>query len=440
MTRCNSSKAVSLRGNIFIPGDKSISHRSLIIASLAIGPSTISGILESEDVINTANALKSLGIRIESQNKNWIVHGSGVGGLTEPKKCIDCGNSGTSARLIIGLTTPYNFNTLISGDNSLSERPMDRVILPMKKMGASFSYRENQKLPITVHGTKDPMPINYLLPQASAQVKSAILIAGLHAPGKTSVIEPSPSRNHTEIMLKNFGATILCEKDEKGKKITIEGQTELKPSILSIPGDFSSAAFFIVATLITPNSEIKLTNIGTNPLRTGLIKTLNEMGAKIELTNPRTKGGEKISDIKVRSAKLKGVKIPASRAASMIDEYPILCVAAAFAKGITFMDGLDELKVKESNRIITISKMLKSLGVDVTETTNSIHIKGKNGSLEPKTIIQTKNDHRIAMSALVAGMGSSSRVEIDEVKSINTSFPGFIELANSIGANIEIDS
>ena len=440
MTRCKSSKTGPLKGNILIPGDKSISHRSLIISSLAIGPSSISGILESEDVINTANALRSLGIRIESQNKTLIVHGSGIGGLNEPRKCIDCGNSGTSARLIIGLTSPYNFNTLISGDSSLTERPMDRVILPMKKMGASFSYRENQKLPLTVHGTKDPLPINYILPQASAQVKSAILIAGLHAPGKTSVIEPLPSRNHTEIMLKNFGANILYEKDEKGNKITIEGQTELKPSILSIPGDFSSAAFFIVATLITPNSEIKLTNIGINPLRTGLIKTLNEMGANIELINQRTNGGEKISDIKVRSAKLKGVKIPASRAASMIDEYPILSVAAAFAKGITFMDGLDELKVKESNRISTISKMLENFGIDVNEKTNSIHIEGKNGILEPKKIIQTKNDHRIAMSALVAGMASNSTVEIDDIKSINTSFPNFIKLANSIGANIEIGS
>tara|TARA_B100000686_G_scaffold308626_1_gene349819 strand:- start:332 stop:1660 length:1329 start_codon:yes stop_codon:yes gene_type:complete len=426
-----------LNGEIKVPGDKSMSHRALIIASLTTGQCLIKGLLESADVLRTAKALKKMGVNICGKDSNWKILGRGSGGLLEPDDVLDLGNSGTSARLLIGLIASHSIKAVITGDSSLRNRPMERVIIPAKKIGAQFNCNPDGKLPILIAGTADPLPIKYKLPVPSAQVKSAILIAGLQSPGKTTVIEPFPSRDHTEKMLQTFGAEITISETADGKEINLVGQTELIPTNINIPGDFSSAAFFIVAALLIPNSKIKLVNIGLNPFRTGLLDTLIEMGANIKIDNNHIEGNELVGDIIVKSSVLNGVEVPAERSPSMIDEFPILSIAASKAKGTTIFKNLNELKIKESNRMRSITEMLGSLGCKVIEKSDSLIIESNGGRIPGGYQVKTFGDHRIAMSALIAGMISEKPISIEENKIIETSFPNFIDLAKSHGANID---
>ena len=426
-----------LKGQIKVPGDKSISHRALIIASLTTGQCSINGLLESADVLRTAKALQKMGVNICGKDSNWKVLGRGTGGLLEPDDVLDLGNSGTSARLLIGLIASHGIKAVITGDSSLRNRPMERVMIPAKKIGAQFDYNPDGKLPIFITGTANPLPIKYKLPVPSAQVKSAILIAALQSPGKTTVIEPLPSRDHTEKMLQAFGAKITISETKDGKEINLIGQTELTPTNINIPGDFSSAAFFIVAALLIPNSEIKLENIGLNHFRTGLLDTLIEMGANIKIDKNHVEGNERVGDIIVKNSLLNGVEVPADRSPSMIDEFPILSIAASKAKGTTIFKNLNELKIKESNRLHSITEMLRSLGCKVLEKSDSLIIESNGGQIPGGKQVKTFNDHRIAMSALVAGMVSQNPISIEEDKIIETSFPNFVNLARSYGANID---
>jgi len=431
------SSLATLRGQVSIPGDKSISHRALMLASQAPGTTTIHGLLEGHDVLNTAKALDSLGVSIKRKGDAWIVKGVGIGGLSESKDVLDMGNSGTSTRLLMGLVTPYPFTTFFTGDDSLRSRPMKRVITPLVEMGASFAARDGERLPLALKGTTTPHSITYRLPVASAQVKSAILLAGLNTPGKTTVIEPVATRDHTENMLEFFGIKIERKKQADGAvAITVEGKQPIKSSDheIRVPGDPSSAAFLVVAALLTKNSDITISNVCINPLRTGLFTTLKEMGAALAFTNERMIGGEKVADIAVKSSGLKAVTVPAERAPSMIDEYPILAVAAAFAKGETVMHGLSELRIKESDRLAAIVESLTACGVKARAEGDSLYVTG--GSVPGGATINTRYDHRIAMSFLVMGMASEKPVTIDDASAIATSFPNFVELMNSIGANL----
>lgn len=424
------SKSSSLKGKVTVAGDKSISHRALIIGSQAIGTTEITGLLEGEDVLATAEAVRSLGVSVEKKGEAWFVEGVGVGGLQEPEQIIDCGNSGTGVRLLMGLVSPYGFETEFTGDKSLCSRPMDRVINPLKEMGINFKSNDG-KLPLTVEGLADAIPIEYELPVASAQVKSAILLAGLNIAGETSVIEPKATRDHTELMLKSFGADI--KKD--GNKITLKGRPKLTAQNIKVPADPSSAAFLVVAALIVEGSEIIIENICINPLRIGLYETLIEMGADIEFVNEREEAGDKVADLKVKYSKLQGVEVPAERAPSMIDEYPILAVAASFAEGETKMLGLEELKVKESNRLEAIYNGLIANGVNAEMGEDSLVVKA--GEVEGGGEVETHFDHRIAMSFLVMGLAAKNEVMVDDASAIATSFPNFVELMNSIGADIK---
>lgn len=425
-----SSKKRGLSGGFIVPGDKSISHRSLLISSQAIGTSRINNLLEGEDVINTAHALKSLGVNIKKEKNIWCVDGVGVGGLVKSEKALDMGNSGTAARLMMGLLSSYPFETVFTGDKSLKKRPMNRVMEPLVKMGAMFSSEDGGLLPISVKGDGHMVPINYQLPVPSAQVKSAIILAALNIPGKTTVTERTPTRDHTEIMLKYFGVNI----SNKNGKIAITGQPEFNARDINIPADPSSAAFPIIAAIITPDSEVIVRNVCINPLRIGLYKTLKQMGAKIEFINKRESAGEKIADIKASYSKLKAITIPPEIAPSMIDEYPILAVAASVADGETVMEGLGELKVKESNRLDAVKDGLLTCGVKCRVSGDSLIVEGSNkikgGS------VKTHMDHRIAMSFLVLGLVSENGVKIDDSSMINTSFPDFIKIMNKLGANI----
>ncbi len=445
MSALISSQAGPLSGEASVPGDKSISHRALILGALAVGETLITGLLESEDVLATATALRHLGARIERGDSGiWSVFGRGVGGLGEPAGVLDLGNSGTAVRLLIGVAATHPFKTTFSGDASLSKRPMERVMMPLSQMGAQFTARGGC-LPITVSGADQPIPITYELPVASAQVKSAVLLAGLNTPGRTTVIEPEPTRDHTERMLAYFGAEVETGETptggkKGGKSIALTGQPVLIGRDVAVPGDFSSAAFPMVAALLAPKSRVVLTGVGLNPLRTGLLQTLLEMGAAISIGNKRPEGGEPVGDLTVEASVLKGVTVPAARAPSMIDEYPILAVAAAFAEGETLLQGLGELRVKESDRLGAIARGLAAAGVDVTETEDSLTIRGTGGGgrgvVAVGAKIEASDDHRIAMAFLVLGAVTERPVEIDDGATIDTSFPGFADLMNGLGADI----
>ncbi len=418
-----------------------MSHRALILGALAVGETLITGLLESEDVLVTATALRHLGARIERRDNGiWSVFGRGVGGLGEPAGVLNLGNSGTAVRLLIGVAATHPFKTTFSGDASLSKRPMERVMTPLRQIGAQFTARGSGCLPITVSGTAQPIPITYELPVASAQVKSAILLAGLNTPGRTTVIEPEPTRDHTERMLVHFGAEVEIGETPKGEKrggksVALTGQPELTGRDVAVPGDFSSATFPMVAALLAPKSRVVLTGVGVNPLRAGLLETLKDMGANIGVENKREQNGEEVADLIVEASVLKGVIVPAARAPSMIDEYPILAVAAAFAEGETLLEGLGELRVKESDRLDAMARGLAAAGVNVTETEDSLTIRGT-GGVSGGAKIEAAEDHRIAMAFLVLGAVTERPVEIDDGATIDTSFPGFADLMNGLGADI----
>jgi 3-phosphoshikimate 1-carboxyvinyltransferase len=417
-----------LRGTIRVPGDKSISHRALMLSALAVGESRISGLLEGEDVLATAAAMRAMGAQVErTGDGEWRVHGVGVGSLLQPAQALDMGNSGTSTRLLMGLIASHPISAKFVGDASLSNRPMSRVIEPLSLMGAAFEASVGGRLPLTLRGASPAVPITYRLPVASAQVKSAILLAGLNTPGITTVIEPVPTRDHSERMLKGFGANLTVDVDAAGTRtIRITGEAELRPQQIEVPGDPSSAAFFIVAALLVPGSDLTVANVGLNPTRAGLIEVLRQMGGSIEVLNPREVGGEPVADLRVRASPLKGIEIDPTIAPSMIDEYPILFVAAALAEGKTVTSGLDELRVKESDRLAVMAVALTAAGARVTETVDGLTIDGTGGEpLEGGGPIATHLDHRIAMSMAVAGLASYHGVEVDDTRPIATSFPAF---------------
>jgi 3-phosphoshikimate 1-carboxyvinyltransferase len=430
-----SEKANALKGQVQVPGDKSISHRSLMLASQAIGTSRITGLLEGEDVLRTAEALCNLGVTIERNADGvWSVEGVGVGGFAEPEHIFDMGNAGTGTRLMMGLLAPYPFTCLFTGDASLRKRPMKRVTAPLSQMGAEFWSRSNNRLPLAMKGSDQLLPIEYTLPVASAQVKSAILLAGLNTAGNTSVIEPVATRDHTERMLISMGADITTEEIHPGRKITIHGFPELNAQDIDVPGDPSSAAFLVVAALIVPGSSITIENVCMNRLRTGLFDTLIEMGADITYRNERVVAGEEIADMVVNYSELAGIEVPAARAPSMIDEYPILSIAAACAKGTTVMHGLEELRVKESDRLAVVEAGLNANGVECSTTEDSLAVIG--GTVAGGGMVMTHLDHRIAMSFLVLGLVAEAPVSVDDASVMDTSFPNFSKLMNGLGAKI----
>lgn len=444
MTALISQKVGPLKGLERIPGDKSISHRALMFGALTIGETMISGLLEGEDVLHTAEAMRKLGAKIEkSPDGLWRTYGVGVGGLKQPDSPLEMGNSGTSTRLLIGLICGHNIKATFTGDASLSGRPMKRVITPLEMMGATFEATDGDKLPLKITGPEDLLSIEYRLPVASAQVKSAILLAGLNARGTTTVIEEKPTRDHTEKMLTAFGVEVTTEKLEDGAMaISIVGHQELQPGAVDVPSDPSSAAFPAVAAILNEGSEITLPNIGMSDRRNGLYLTLRDMGADIQLQNKRIQAGEDVADLLIRgSGPLKGIDVDPARVPSMIDEFPVLAMAAACAEGTTKMTGLAELRVKESDRLQMVADGLKACGVDLEmgEDWLTIHATGKpprglkSGS---NTFIQTALDHRIAMSFLVLGTATHEPVKIDDGTPIKTSFPNFIELMNALGCNI----
>lgn len=436
-----SAAARALSGAVQVPGDKSISHRSLMLGGIALGKSRIWGLLEGEDVLATAAAMRLMGASVERlADGSWDVAGRGVGGLAEPDEVLDMGNAGTGARLLMGLVATHPMTTFFTGDASLRSRPMRRVIEPLARMGATFTARDGGKLPMAVVGTTRPVPIAYDLPVASAQVKSAILLAGLNTPGITRVVEKEATRDHTERMLQGFGAKVVTEiLPGGGRVVSIEGQPELLGRTIRVPGDPSSAAFPLVAALIVPGSRITLPNVGINPSRTGLIATLLEMGADIVLANQRDEGGEPVADLVVTHRPLAGIDVPAGRAPSMIDEYPILAVAAAFAKGTTRMRGLSELRVKESDRLSAVARGLAASGATVTVEDDDLIVTGTGAAPAGGATIATNLDHRIGMAFLVMGMASKDPIRIDDARTIATSFPGFAALMNGLGAAIAQD-
>ena len=418
-----------------MPGDKSISHRALMFGALAIGETRITGLLEGEDVLRTAAAMRALGAYVEHSERDWMVAGRGIGGLAEPEDLLDMGNSGTAARLLCGILASHNIFSIMTGDASLRRRPMRRVIDPLSACGAVFHAREGGRLPLAIEGAEDALPLDYDVPVPSAQVKSAVLLAGLNASGITRVREKEATRDHTENMLRHFGATVSVEADGRVRVITLQGQPELRAADVVVPGDPSSAAFPLVAALIVPGSRIELTGVGLNPLRAGLLATLREMGADIAVRNPRTEGGEPVGDLLVTQAELRGIEVPPERAPSMIDEYPILAVAAACARGSTRMRGLRELRVKESDRLSATAAMLSENGVRVEIEGDDLIVHG--GVNYPGAgTVTTHMDHRIAMSALVLGLATDRPVAVDDAAFIDTSFPGFVALMNSLGAAI----
>ena len=428
------SASVPLKGRIAIPGDKSISHRSLMLSALAVGESRVTGLLEGHDVLATAAAMRAMGATIERRpDGEWRIHGVGVGGLLQPHEALDMGNSGTSTRLLMGLVASHPITATFVGDASLSGRPMGRVIDPLAQMGADVTSSPGGRLPLMVRGLAPAIPLAYRLPVASAQVKSAVLLAGLNTPGITEVIEPVPTRDHSERMLRGFGADLTVETDADGTRhIRIVGEAELKPQTIVVPGDPSSAAFFIVAALIVPGSYVTITNVGLNPTRAGLIDVLRQMGGDIELVNRREVGGEPVADLHVRHSALTAIDVDPAVAPSMIDEFPILFVAAALAQGRTTTTGLDELRVKESDRIAVMATGLKAIGARVTETEDGLIIDGTGGDPLPGTAdgasVVTHLDHRIAMSMAIAGIASRNGVEVDDTRPIATSFPVFESL------------
>ncbi len=425
----------ALKGAIRVPGDKSISHRSIMLGALAVGETRVTGLLEGEDVLATAAAMRAMGASVERTGEGeWSVHGVGVGALLQPEAPLDMGKSGTSTRLLMGLVASHTIETRFFGDASLSKRPMGRVIEPLSLMGAAFDASEGGRLPLTVRGANPAVPIEYRLPVASAQVKSALLLAGLNTPGITTVIEPVPTRDHSERMLRGFGAELEVETDSAGvRTIRIRGEAELRPQTIEVPGDPSSAAFFIVAALVVPGSELLIENVGLNPTRAGLIAVLRQMGGDITEVNPREVGGEPVADLLVRHSALKGIEVDPAVVPSMVDEFPVLFVAAALAEGTTITSGLEELRVKESDRITVMAEALTVAGARVRETEDGLVIEGSGGEpLRGGGPIATHLDHRIAMSMAVAGLASKSGVEVDDTRPIATSFPVFESLLDQL--------
>jgi 3-phosphoshikimate 1-carboxyvinyltransferase len=426
----------ALTGKVRVPGDKSISHRALILGALAVGEGRISGLLEGEDVLNTAKAMRALGASVERTGDfAWVVRGVGVAGFAEPQTPLDFGNSGTGCRLVMGAVAGCPISAVFDGDASLRSRPMRRILDPLELMGAKAGEsREGGRLPLTLHGARDPLPILYRTPVASAQIKSAVLLAGLAAPGITTVIETEASRDHTELMLRHFGAQIVSTPEgSHGRKIALTGQPELHGADVVVPADPSSAAFPIVAALIVEGSDLVLSDVMTNPLRTGLFTTLREMGASIEETELRGDAGEPMAQLRVRASKLRGVEVPPERAPSMIDEYLVLAVAASFAEGTTIMRGLKELRVKESDRLEATAAMLRVNGVKVEIVGDDLIVEGR-GHVPGEGLVATHMDHRIAMSALVMGLAADKPVKVDDTAFIATSFPDFIPMMRALGA------
>ena len=426
-----------LKGVAAIPGDKSISHRALILGALSIGETRITGLLEGQDVLDTAAAMRAFGATVTRHGEGaWSVRGVGVGGFAEPSQVIDCGNSGTGVRLIMGAMATTPITATFTGDASLVKRPMGRVTDPLALFGARAVGRRGGKLPMTVVGAADPVPVRYVLPMPSAQVKSAVLLAGLNAPGQTVVVEPEATRDHTERMLRGFGATVEVQETPEGRVITLTGQPELTGQVVAVPRDPSSAAFPVCAALLVPGSEILVPGVSRNPTRDGLYVTLLEMGADITFENPREEGGEPVADLRVRhSPNLKGVETPDSRAASMIDEFPILSVVASMAQGTTVMRGVKELRVKESDRIDAMARGLEACGVRVEEDEDTLIVHGT-GRVAGGAMARTHIDHRIAMAFLVLGLVSDSPVRVDDGSPIATSFPDFEALMTGLGADI----
>ena len=434
-----SSKSSYLSGEIFIPGDKSISHRCIILSSLAIGESKITGLLKSSDINCTINSMKSLGSCIDFNSSNeCFINGIGIGSLKQPNAPLDFGNSGTAARLILGLVSTHPIETRFIGDDSLSQRPMRRVTDPLVDFGANFNLRNSEFLPIEVKGAEYPIPITHEMKVASAQVKSAIMFAGLNTPGITTIIEKEKTRNHTETLFKYYGYKINIEEKDGKNFISFEGQKALNPVNIKVPGDPSSAAYPVVAGLICKDSSIKVKNVLLNPTRDGLYKCLDEMGANIRYSNKKIEAGEITYDIDVSSSTLSAIDVPANRAPTMIDDYPILAIAASMANGTSIFRGLSELKVKESDRLLGIYKILNKNGIDTSIEDNNLIIKGNAKGPKGGAIIKTNLDHRIAMSSIILGMVSDKPIEVDDTETIKTSFPEFIELMKKLGAKLTV--
>ena len=426
-----------LRGTLKVPGDKSISHRALMLSALAVGTSNISGLLEGEDVLATAAAMRAMGAHIERNGEGiWTVHGVGVGGLMQPSGALDMGNSGTSTRLLMGLVASHRLTATFIGDASLSKRPMGRVIDPLSQMGAEFTASPGGMLPLMVRGLVPAIPISYRLPVASAQVKSAVLLAGLNIAGITEVIEPVPTRDHSERMLRGFGADLTVDVGADGARhIRLMGEAELQPQQIEVPGDPSSAAFFVVAALITPGSEVTVTYVGMNPTRTGIYKMLEAMGADLTYSNEREVGGEPVADITAWHSVLRGIDVPPDVAPTMIDEFPVFFVAASMAQGRTTTSGLDELRVKESDRLALMATGLRAIGAQVEEREDGLIIDGSGGEpLEGGATVTSALDHRIAMSFAVAGQNCYHAVTVDDVSPIATSFPTFEDILKNLQA------
>ncbi|ABE37429.1 3-phosphoshikimate 1-carboxyvinyltransferase [Rhodopseudomonas pseudopalustris] len=431
-------KSAALSGTARVPGDKSISHRALILGALAVGETRISGLLEGQDVIDTGKAMRALGARVERTGEfAWTVRGVGVAGFAQPEAPLDFGNSGTGCRLAMGAVAGSPITATFDGDASLRSRPMRRIVDPLEQMGARvIQSHEGGRLPLTLQGARDPLPITYRTPVPSAQIKSAVLLAGLSAPGVTTVIEAEASRDHTELMLQHFGATLVTEPEgAHGRKISLTGQPELRGARVVVPADPSSAAFPMVAALLVPGSDIVLTEVMTNPLRTGLITTLREMGGAIEESETRDDTGEPMAQFRIRGSRLRGVEVPPERAPSMIDEYLVLAVAAAFAEGTTVMRGLHELRVKESDRLEATADMLRVNGVKVEIVGDDLIVEGK-GHVPGGGLVATHMDHRIAMSALVMGLAADRPVKVDDTAFIATSFPDFVPMMRRLGGEL----
>lgn len=447
MTAASSSSPLAFRaggpllGHVSVPGDKSISHRALMLAALAVGESVVEGLLEGEDVLATAAAMRAMGARIERDDAGaWHVEGVGVGGLLQPRTALEMGNSGTSTRLLMGLVASHPITVAFTGDASLSKRPMRRITEPLALMGAEFFTSPGDRLPLMMRGLCPAVPIDYRLPVASAQVKSAVLLAGLNAPGITRVIEPVPTRDHSERMLRGFGAELTVEQEGDTRIIAIRGEGELRAQHIEVPGDPSSAAFPIVAALLVPGSRVTVRNVGLNPTRAGLFEVLRAMGADLRFEKERVVGGEPVADIVASHSALKGVEVPPEIAPSMIDEFPILFVAAALAEGRTVARGLEELRVKESDRLAVMAEGLRRCGARIDEYEDGLTITGTGGvplaGDTPVPVIAAQLDHRIAMSFAIAGLASQGGVRIDDMSPVATSFPGFAALLTGLGADI----
>ncbi|MGA7326541.1 MAG: 3-phosphoshikimate 1-carboxyvinyltransferase [Rhodomicrobium sp.] len=427
----------ALQGTVSVPGDKSISHRSLILGALAEGHTVITGLLESEDVVHTAKCLLKLGVQLEKRDEAWFVIGSGLGGLLQPDGALDFGNSGTAARLMMGVVAGHSMRAVFTGDDSLKKRPMGRVLDPLRQMGLDTAEEGRTTLPLTLLGTSSLVPLTYHLPVPSAQVKSAVLLAGLLAPGRTTVIENEPTRDHTEKMLSYFGVPLSCETAEGGSEhISVEGRKSFRGKPITVPGDPSSAAFLAGAAILCPGSDVIIRNVLVNPTRTGFYKTLVEMGADISFENKKEANGEAIADIHVKAGALRGVPVPPERAPSMIDEYPILATLAAFAQGETVMEGLAELRVKESDRLAAMVAGLNACGVQAASHGDALKVRGSK-TVRGGALIATHMDHRIAMAFLVLGLATVEPVTVDDASMIATSFPEFRDLMQALGASFE---